>query len=192
MVRRGSLLLALALGACRSAPSSSPSAAPSTTPPSSARPGESAPDGHGEAVDGLVFGAVLEGATLVTTLRNVGPIPLVVMSHVQATERQSDWVHVTLVGSDGTHRRIELSDDRDKSVAEAAVLAPGGTLVDRWDLAAWAARPRNGGKALAGATTLRASYTTRRQDFADRVVPKGARAWIGSARSSISLVGAGG
>lgn len=72
-----------------------------------------------------------------------------VMAYVKTYETQSDWLTVK-IGKLG----IAFDDDRDKSVPIEVELPPGATVWSRWDLAAWAARPRNGKHALPSGTQL--------------------------------------
>ncbi len=126
-----------------------------TSPVASTPPGVA----FGPEVSGLRLGIALEGKTLVVHLVNVGKAPLVVMSHVATHERQNDWLTVTIVDAKGSEREVALDDDRDKSAPVNVTLAAGAELVDRWDLADWSARKRNGSHPLGkGDASILATY----------------------------------
>ncbi len=140
------LMMTLALlGACTrevpQPPAAKPVASEVTSVASPPGPGGIA---WGEPVDGLRLGIALEGATLVTHTQNVSSAPLVVFTHVATHERQSDWLTVSITDKKGGEHVIAFNDDRDKSAQATSKLPAGSEIVDRWDLAAWSARPRNG------------------------------------------------
>jgi len=92
------------------------------------------------------------------TLKNAGDASLVVNAAVVGAERHLDWYRVVFdVG--GEHRELRFDDERNRAGTERKTLAPGDSHTEEVDLAAWARRPRNGGKPLpSGSGTLRAFY----------------------------------
>lgn len=136
----------------------------------------------GEPVDGLRLGVALEGTTLITHMQNVGSAPFIVFTHVATHERQSDWLTVSVTDNKGGERVIAFDDDRDKSAAATSKLAVGGELVDRWDLAAWSARPRNGKRTFEPSfAKLRATYKVI--PAPTTIPPTGDKVWSGTIES---------
>lgn len=176
MVRAGLVLVCLA-SCTREVPHSTarpvPSEAADTTPKGIA---------WGVPVDGLRLGIELQGSTLVTHLENVSKAPLVVMSHVATHERQNDWLTVTIADRAGKERVVAFDDDRDKSAPVTFTLAAGTELSDRWNLADWAARARNGKQPFDPAfASMRATY--RVPAAPTTIPPIGDKVWSGSVES---------
>jgi len=109
----------------------------------------------GRPSNGLRLGIAVEGPVAHLLLEDVGDGPLEVMSHVEAGgEVHLDWFTI-VVGE----RVIELAGPRNRSALVPVTLEPGGRLHHAVDVAAWAARPQNGGEALApGEHPARATY----------------------------------
>lgn len=136
----------------------------------------------GAPVSDLRLGIELEGTKVVAHVQNVGTAPLMIMSHVATHERQSDWLTVTITDTKSKERVVAFNDDRDKSAPVAHTLASGAELVDRWDLADWAARPRNGARPLgSNDVAVRASYHV--VPAPTTIPPIGPRAWGGTIES---------
>ncbi len=122
----------------------------------------------GKAVRGLQIAIDVGGDTFADgdplvatiTIKNVSKKKITLESHIATHETQLDWYTIHLdypVPSDegcaghwagSQDRVIGLDDDRDKSVAMTATLAPGATLVHKVDLRDWPSRQRNGAKRI--------------------------------------------
>lgn len=99
---------------------------------------------------GLTLGFSAAGTLARLTLRNTGPTPLRLISHVDAGERHYDPFVITLVDVNEVMRTLRFIADRNESARVVVELAPGADLEHEIDLAAWALRPVNGGRPLAG------------------------------------------
>ncbi len=124
----------------------------------------------GQAVKGVRLGLAPHGAEVGLFLQNVGEATIEVLSHVEAGEVQLDWYTLHLENEQGAPRTLRLLDARDESSIVRAQLAPGGQLSHRVAVAAWAARPINGGQQLApGTYQVSAAY----------VAPQRGETWSG-------------
>ena len=163
--------------ACR-APSSSPSVtvpsatasvvpvtiAASPTPPRSpcATKGYVAPTGAHPTLS-----LALRGANLDVTYGNSGTDPVCLLAYVSAEDEQFDWLALEVTDGAGVTRKLQLTDDRNRSARISVELASGATYTKTIDLTAWAARPRNGGKALgAGPYRVRTNYDSKAETWA--------------------------
>ena len=75
-----------------------------------------------------------------------------IATHVFAGEKQFDWIDVSLTDGNGATRRLRFMDDRDESAPVFVDVAPGATVRESIDLAAWAKRSDNGNTPLAPGT----------------------------------------
>ncbi|MBX3161649.1 MAG: hypothetical protein KF773_37155 [Deltaproteobacteria bacterium] len=99
------------------------------------------------AGDPLSMSATTTGSALELTFANVSAAPVTMRTHVRAGRDHHDDLTVRLTGAQT--RTLRFTEARDKSVPVDATLAPGGRLVRRVDLAAWAVRAGNTGGPLA-------------------------------------------
>lgn len=91
-------------------------------------------------------------------IHNFDTVTHCVASYI-APGAQSDWLTVTI-----GKRTLHFDDVRDKAYVVTVELAPGATAWTRWDLAAWAARGRNGKQALpSGVQWLTVGYDATRE-----------------------------
>lgn len=141
MTRPGVMLAALVLLSCHKEPAMTDNK--STTSPSG---GAAAP------AAGVSFAASARGATLEVAWTNHTAAPLKIATHVFAGEKHFDWIEVQLTDRAGARRRLELLDDRDESGTVLVDVAPGATIRESIDLAAWALRTPNGRAPLAPGT----------------------------------------
>ena len=110
--------------------------------------GIQAPRASGGAGAGLQLAVSAKAAVLSVTWKNAGASAIRVPTHVFAGEKHFDWLKVTLTDGRGAKRTLSFRDNRDESGAVFVDLAPGASATETIDLAAWAARAANGGKAL--------------------------------------------
>jgi hypothetical protein len=107
---------------------------------------------------GLGPGANRHSVTLY--LENTGRDPLDVMSHVAAQEKHLDWFTLQLRDASGATRTLKLLGPRRESGPVKVALKPGARIEHAVDLATWAERAINSGKALApGTYQVSATYS---------------------------------
>lgn len=105
--------------------------------------------------------ATARGTTLEVAWTNHTAAPLELATHVFAGEKHFDWITVELTDRAGARRRLEFLDDRDESGTVLVDVAPGATVRESIDLAAWALRKPNGSAPIApGTYTARVVYDT--------------------------------
>ena len=123
------------------------------------------------------------------TLTNIAHEPLLVLSHIKTHETHLDWYHFRLAHfepdkqgrCDAAHarrveRKLDLWDDRDKSVPVRRTLAPGESITHTVDLQAWAKRRTNGAKPIApGPYTVYVNYAVRAEEETPRY-----KVWTGT------------
>lgn len=175
----GVVMMTTILAACSTA---NPSAG--GTPPVAGSAGAGAASGDAGGSGGVASrGAVavelaLTGKVATFTLRNTGSAPVTVLTRVGAGELHYDWFTVEIQGG-GDVRRLGFIDDRNRSAAERVSLDPAATWSGDVDLAAWAARPINGGRPLpSGPVTVRAIYEVTAASAV------GGGVWLGRAESA--------
>ncbi|MCB9558963.1 MAG: hypothetical protein H6709_00150 [Kofleriaceae bacterium] len=136
----------------------------------------------GAKVELLAHQAAGGGAVAEVGLHNAGTAPVCVWTHVATHEVQSDWLVIQYADGDRYHhlsRVVALNDDRDKSAPVSVELQPGETIWQRWDVAAWALRDRNGAEAIAsGSLYAEAVYDTTGDTWA----------WAGRRQAQFELV----
>jgi hypothetical protein len=111
----------------------------------------------GARVELLAQQAAGGGAIANVGIHNAGTDPVCVWSHIATHEWQSDWLVIQYADGDKYHhfqRVLELDDSRDKSYGVSVLLAPGATAWHAIDVAAWAARARNGAEPLPAGASL--------------------------------------
>jgi hypothetical protein len=142
MTRPGLVLTALVLLSCHKEPAMTDNKTPPTTGSTGAAP----------VSTGVAFAATARGPTLEVAWTNNTAAPLKIATHVSAGEKHFDWITVHLTDGAGTKRRLRFSDDRDESGTVLVDVAPGATIRESIDLAAWANRKPNGKAPLASGT----------------------------------------
>jgi hypothetical protein len=95
------------------------------------------------ASSGVAFAASATGTTLEVAWTNTTAAPLKLATHVFAGEKHFDWIEVQLTDRAGARRRLQFIDDRDESGVVLVDVAPGATVRESIDLAAWALRAPN-------------------------------------------------
>jgi hypothetical protein len=117
------------------------------------------------------------GSSLIEVgVHNVDSVPHCIVAYVKTHEQQSDYLALSFDDA-GTKREVRFDDDRNKSVPITVVLAPGATSWTAWDVAAWAARRRNGAHKIAsGAQWVKLTYAPSARD-----------AWIGTVSTDLRL-----
>lgn len=96
-----------------------------------------------QSCNDLILGLQCTDDHVSLLLKNTGPNPLHVLSHVMAGDIHLDWFRLK-VTVNGRDRFIRLSDDRNRSARIVKTLAPGESLLHRVDVLAWAKRAVNG------------------------------------------------
>lgn len=102
--------------------------------------------------EGLSLGFSADGTLARLTLRNTGPAPVRLLSHVDAGELHYDPFVVTLVDEHGATRTLHFIADRNESARVVVELDPDAQLEHEIDLALWALRPVNGSRPLDAGT----------------------------------------
>lgn len=97
----------------------------------------------GEPLNGLRLGLEKNDGDLILHLRNVGQVPLEVLSHVDAGEVHLDWFTLNLQDEKGNNHQVTLLDNRDESGIVLVDLAPGEGLQHTVDVTDWATREAN-------------------------------------------------
>jgi hypothetical protein len=96
--------------------------------------------------------ASANGAVLEVKWTNKSGAAIHLATHVFAGEKHFDWLEVRLTDAAGAVRKLQFIDDRDESGVVVVALAPGASVSESIDLAAWAARTTNGAAPLARGT----------------------------------------
>src|SRR5262245_25251503 len=105
---------------------------------------------NGKSTRGPVsFAASAKGAVLEVEWTNNTNAAMKIVTHVFAGEKHFDYLDVQLTDSSGVTRRFVLKDNRDESAPVVVDVAPGATIGESVDLAAWAKRGVNGSQPLA-------------------------------------------
>jgi len=138
MIRSGAVLAALILLGCHKEPAMTDNKSTTTLPA-----------GSSATSSAVSIAASARGATLEFAWTNNTAAPLKIATHVFAGEKHFDWIEVQLTDGAGATRRLRFVDDRDESGAVLVDVAPGATVRESIDLAAWAQRELNGKAPLA-------------------------------------------
>lgn len=142
MTRPGLVLTALVLLGCHKEPAMTDNKPPATLGSAGVAP----------ASKGVSFATAARGAMLEVAWTNDTAAPLKLATHVFAGEKHFDWIEVQLSSSGGAKRRLRFVDDRDESGTVLVDVAPGATIRESIDLAAWAGRATNGKMPLTSGT----------------------------------------
>jgi hypothetical protein len=119
-----------------------------------------------------------KGAVLELKWTNNSAAPINLATHVFAGEKHFDWLEVQLTDAAGAVRKLHFIDDRDESGIVVVAVAPGTSVGESVDLAAWATRTSNGAAPLApGTYRALVIYDSSRQS----------RAWAGRLEATTSV-----